>query len=398
MTMYCQGPGEGTMRYCSIRSTLTDPYRAGYEIGAALAAIAPEVILLFASISYDPDFSDFFDALHDGLGGRAALVFGGTGDGIYETSGTENYGVCALGITSNGAVTWSAFLEQGVKADSFAAAEACARKAREACDGAPAFCMALADGTKADGHAIVSGISAVLPGSFFGGLTGDDRKFTRSKLFLNGKEYADAVAILTGSGAVNWAVSAAAGWTPVGAPGVVEDNNGCEIRNISGRTALDFMSAELGKPLGEADLGTVPLAAYLKASDTHFAMRAPSHVDPEQGSVTTFGSVETGCTVRVCTASRQDLLKAVAEALGQLDQTVLGFTPAAAIIISCAGRKWLTGDQGEKELALLQQTLGTSLPLIGFPSFGEISPFRNADGSYSPVNFHNVTFVVCLMG
>lgn len=36
------------MRYISSKSILTDPYRAGLEIGP----ISPEVILLFASMSY----------------------------------------------------------------------------------------------------------------------------------------------------------------------------------------------------------------------------------------------------------------------------------------------------------------------------------------------------------
>jgi hypothetical protein len=76
----------------------------------------------------------------------------------------------------------------------------------------------------------------------------------------------------------------------------------------------------------------------------------------------------------------------------------LGFTPSAAIIVSCAGRKWLLADRGEKELAAFFDNLGYSVPLIGFPSFGEISPFRLGTGAYTTVNFHNGTFVVCLLG
>lgn len=79
--------GAAAMRYVSAKSILTDPYRAGIEIGKALAPISPEVLLLFASTSYEPDFSDFFEALYDALGTTSVIIFGGTGDGIYETSG-----------------------------------------------------------------------------------------------------------------------------------------------------------------------------------------------------------------------------------------------------------------------------------------------------------------------
>ena len=386
------------MRYVSSKSILTDPYRAGLEIGAALAPISPEVILLFASMSYDPDFSDFFEALYDALGTESVIVFGGTGDGIYETSGAENYGVSALGISSDGRVSWSTAMEQGVQSDSFSTARACARKALASCTAPTGFRMVLADGVKADGHAIAGGIAAEIPGPFFGGLTSDDRKFTSSKLFLNGTEYEDAVAILTGCGDLGFAVNAASGWTPVGREGVVEDNQGCEIRTISGQTAQEFMAGALGKPLGEADIAIVPLAAYQAGSTEHFFLRTTSHLHADTGAVTTFGSVEKGTVVRVCSASRDDVISGVTDTMRGLTLDSLGFVPSAAIIISCAGRKWLLADRGEKEISAFFEHLGYSIPLIGFPSLGEISPFRLFDGTYTTVNFHNVTFVVCLLG
>ena len=385
------------MRYLSSKSILTDPYRAGLEIGTAMAAISPEVILLFASMSYDPDFSEFFDALYEALGTRNLVVFGGTGDGIYETSGAENYGVCALGISSDGAVAWSTALAPGVQADSFAAASSCAREALASCPAQPAFRMVLADGAKADGHAITGGVAAVIPGPFFGGLTGDDRNFTGSKVFLNGGEYEDSVAILTGCGDIGFAINAASGWTPTGAEGIVEENIGCEIRKISGQSAQDFMASQLGKPLGDADIGIVPLAAYHTGSTQHFCLRTPSHLHTESGAITTFGSVEQGAVVRVCSASRDEVIDGVADALRGLTPASLGFTPSAAIIISCAGRKWLLADRGDHELAAFFKQLGHTIPLIGFPSFGEISPFRFEGGTYTSVSFHNVTFVVCLL-
>lgn len=386
------------MRALSAKSIQTDPYRAGLEIGMVLAAISPEVVLLFASISYDPDFSDFFEALYDGLGSSSVLVFGGTGDGIYQNGGAENYGVSALGITSDGTVVWSAALAEGVGADSYAAARKCALQARAGAAEADCFRMVLADGAKADGQAVVNGIASCISGPFFGGLTGDDRKFTRSKLFLNGREYEDAVAILSGRGQIRFAVNGASGWTPFGRQGVVEQIDGCRISTISGLSAQEFMARELGKPLGESDMGIVPLAAYQHGSTEHFCLRTPSRFHPESGALTTFGSVEAGTIVRACSASREEMLGGVQNALDGLAPESLGFSPAAAIIISCAGRKWLMGDSGEKELAALQASLGAAIPLAGFPSFGEISPFRRAGGGYTAVSFHNVTFVVCLIG
>lgn len=385
------------MRYLSSKSILTDPYRAGLEIGSALAPIAPEVVLVFASMSYDPDFSDFFEALYDGLGTRSVIIFGGTGDGIYETSGAENYGVCALGISSGGLVSWSTTMKLGVQEDSYSAARECARESLKSCTERSLFRMVLADGTKADGNGITAGISKEITDAFFGGLTGDDRKFTGSKVFLNGGEFDDAVAILTGCGNIGFAVNAASGWTPIGREGTVDENQGCEIRVISGQSAQKFMAAELGKPLGETDIGVVPLAVYQDGSKEHFYLRTPSQLHKDSGAVTTFGSVGQGSTVRVCSASREDVINGISDTMRSLTQESLGFKPSAAIIVSCAGRKWLLADKGIKELDAFFKQLGTRIPLIGFPSFGEISPFRHIDGTYTTVSFHNVTFVVCLL-
>lgn len=68
------------------------------------------------------------------------------------------------------------------------------------------------------------------------------------------------------------------------------------------------------------------------------------------------------------------------------------------MVISCAGRKWLLEDRANEEVEQVLATLGQRIPLVGFPSFGEISPFRKPDGTYSDTFFHNVTFVICAIG
>jgi len=139
------------MRFESVSSVHADSYRAGSEIGGALREIVPEVILLFASISYEQDFADLFDGIRDSLGSTETLIFGGTGDGIYETSRIAHYGVCALGIHSAGKLRWSAAFEVGVSKDSYSAARSCARNALSQLGDQAGFAFVLADGLKADG-------------------------------------------------------------------------------------------------------------------------------------------------------------------------------------------------------------------------------------------------------
>lgn len=380
------------MQCKSASSVNTDAYRAGAEIGYALREINPEVIILFASITYEEDYGVFFEGMYDELGSSDLIIFGGSGDGIYETDRTADYGVSALGINSGGTVSWSVACESGTRANSYEAARNCALKIS---DPDPGFAFVLADGVESDGTKIVEGIESVLNIPFWGGLTGDDRHFTRSRLFLNGEALKDSVAILAADRNIVYTVNAASGWTPTGSTGRIEDAQGNTIRRISGQSAQSFMKDQLGKPFGETDLGTIPLATYRAEGDRHFFLRAPSHFDPDTGAITIFGSIAVGTPVRICTATAEDIINSVKGALSHLSPE---FSPSAAIVISCAGRKWLVPDCASADVGSIFGTLGKKIPLIGLASFGEISPFRKTDGTYSPSFFHNVTVAICLLG
>jgi hypothetical protein len=384
------------MRCKSTSSINTDGYRAGSEIGEALREIEPEVVLVFSSITYDGQFCDIFEGLRDSLDSAAVRVFGGTSDGIYETARVAHHGICALGLNSGGALQWTTHLERGVKGNSFEAARKCAAHIADQLGGVVNFAFAFADGVMADGSKIVAGLSAVLATPFVGGLAGDDRKFLKSRIFLNGEVYEDAVGVLAARGPISFVVNSASGWCPVGETGIVEEAHGRTVERISGRTPQTFLREQIGKVPGETDLGIIPLATYHGEGDGHYFLRTPSSFDEETGAATMFGSVETGAIVRVCTATRDDVLHAVEDAMQKTKRE--GFVPCGALIVSCAGRKWLLEEGSPAEVEKVLAAVGRRIPLVGLPSFGEIGPFLDAEGTYTPTFFHNVTFVVCLFG
>lgn len=384
------------MIYKSARTSLTDAYRAGSEIGEALKDIAPEVILIFASITFDSEYPAFFEGLYDGLERRDLIVFGGTGDGIYETGTTLHYGVCALGFASGGRTKWSAVLETGAGADSPGTARRCAALALGQLGDEAQWALVLADGVSADGTGIVSGARQVLPCPFIGGMTGDDRKFTRSRIFLNGRAVADGVGILLASGAPPFSVHTVSGFLPIGAPGTVEASQGKTIRRVGGQTPLAFVRNQIGTPLAEADHGVLAFATYPDPAQDRFYMRASARFDAQTESITLFGSIPEGASIRVSSITRERLLHAVTECMEKVTRS--GFTPAAAIIISCAGRKWQLNSRGQEEVQAFQDAVGRQVPLVGFPSFGEIGPYLKEDASYTAPFFHNVSLVICLLG
>jgi hypothetical protein len=382
------------MHYLSASSRTTNPYRAGLEIGEQLAAIRPELVLVFCSINYGDQLSEVVAALRESLG-EQVLICGGTGDGIIETTQVAHHGICALGISSAGTVQWQAALVAGVGADSRAAAVEASRQALTRLNMPPTLAFILATGTSADGSLLVEGVREVLTIPVFGGLSADDRQFARSMVFLGDQVSQDCVLVLVAGGSIDFRLNAASGWAPTGKAGVVTSATGNTISRIDQQTAAAFVHDQVGATLGTADLGVIPLAAFCSPEDTTYYLRTPSATNPATGEMTLFGQIPTGSRVRVCTSTLAEIIGGVDAAVNPLTGTT--FVPGCAIVISCAGRKWLLPESGREELQRLTELLG-NIPLVGFPSFGEIGPFRQADGSYTAPHFHNVTFVVCLLG
>ncbi|HEY5959552.1 MAG TPA: FIST N-terminal domain-containing protein, partial [Polyangiaceae bacterium] len=104
------------MDYRSASTTIADPYRAGAELGDRLEHLKPDTVLIFCTIHYMDAIPDLVAGIRDILG-TDVLLCGGTGDGIYETSGVASHGVSALGIRSDAKTQWKAVHVRGVRAD-----------------------------------------------------------------------------------------------------------------------------------------------------------------------------------------------------------------------------------------------------------------------------------------
>ena len=382
------------MKCKSISTNNIDPYEAGLEIGKDLKVVEPEVVILFVSVHY-ADFSELYEGLYDGLETNNVIIFGGTGDGIYEAQRVDNIGACALGINSEKTITWHLCIEEDLLIDSYLAGQRCAAKVAKAAGDELKLSFVMA-GMSVDGTELVNGIRSELETPCIGGLTGDDRQYEQGIVLANGKVYEDAVGILGCAGGLAFEMTIASGWKPIGEIADVEEAEGTCIKRVGGQTTAEFITQQFGKPPTEGDLGVVTLAAYQEKGSLTGAQRSPLSIEHDSGAITYFASIDEGTPVQVCFATRDDVISGVEEAINKIPE--LNFVPKAALVISCAGRKWILGDRTTEEVANLRRILPNDLPLIGLPTFGEIAPLRKSDGSYTGSYFHNVTYIVTLIG
>ena len=264
------------------------------------------------------------------------------------------------------------------------------------------LCYVLGDGLLVDAVAMVNGLREATANKvpIIGGLTADDWKFKNTYQFISTPEATeilqDSVVVLTFAGNLKVSYSVASGQRPIGPKATVTKSTGGTIYEIDDRPAIDFYVSTLG--IEEVKLagggGWAGAVAVYEQDSTKFYLRAPNGNAHADGSVTFFGHITEHSTIQLVETDNNSLLASAKEAFQVALSAYSGEAPAAALLVSCASRLKALGTRVDQEYALTQECLSHPLPMIGFYSFGEISPFTEQ----TLPHFHNETFVALLLG
>ena len=383
------------MRAKSASTTIVDPYRAALSLGQSLSAIAPEIVFLFVTVHYE-DWTEFMDGLYDGLGDPAVRIIGASGDGFYESSRVSDMGAAALGLAGGGAVAWHLASGEQVGTDPEGAVRGALAALAQQLDGhQPAFYFMASD-FNTDASRIEAVLRDEVPVPVIGGMAADDNSgMGRACVFADRTPMRDALVMLAVDGPLAFQVHVGNSISPVGSSGIIDDADGKILRRIGGLEAVAFVERETGKPILRSDQG-IALAILGAADAGEKTLRAVAqNVALENGALSLFGGIRVGERVQVCVTQVEDLEAEVRAIAARAAAS--GFEPAAALVASCAGRKWLLGGQIKYEAEAIGDAFQRHVPLAGFSSFGEIGPLFYR-GRYTRNLFHNVTYVVLLLG
>jgi hypothetical protein len=272
-----------------------------------------------------------------------------------------------------------------------AAAQALAGTKREA-----KVCVMMTEAFVVDPQLTLNAMSAALPKGVvvLGGTSArnDFTAVTPSFQFANGEVSEDGVAIMLFSGPVKFSTAVGNGWRTLGPKGVVTRSEYGAVHEIDGRPAVEFLARYLDVS-GPATYGN-PLAVFEQGTDD-FYIRAVPEVDTESGSVSLAGSIPVGAEVQLTTANTDDILGGTRDALERAGRAFpAGAEPQAALIFSCAVRKFLLGSKTREEAELAEEVLGKSIPVAGTYCYGEVGPVNGVANS----RWLNETFVTLLLG
>ena len=383
------------MKAKSLFTSRIDPYRAGSEIAEALAEIDPEIIFIFTSIHYEGS-GDLAEAMYDILDNDDLIILGCTGDGFFSREGIGEVGLSALAINSEGKIQWHLAVETGIGENPYDTTIRLMERLGKACEKTPSLYYMLSD-FRTDTNGIIQALEKTAQAPVVGGLAGDANIRLKQCFLYAGREVlTDAIVGLAVEGELNFDILIAHKLETAGNPGVVTGSTGTNLKSINDISVMDFIEKELGKPVEMIDNGVITFSVRSDRDSDDMRLRSIVVQDGENGKeVQIFGGIYEGESLQICIARPESLIDEVQQIGASLEN--LDFKPAAALIVSCAGRKQVLGNKNEPEVDALLNKKNTPDAIAGFPSFGEFGPLKRADG-YSRSLFHNMTYILLLLG
>lgn len=255
--------------------------------------------------------------------------------------------------------------------------------------------LVISDGLSVNGSELAQGLSTSLPShvSVTGGLAGDGAAFgttqvihntdVKSGLIVAAGFYGDRLHVGYGS---------LGGWDLFGPDRIITRSSGNVLYELDGQSALALYKSYLGDYAGDLPSSALlfPLTIQLEDKQER-VVRTILGVNEEDQSMTFAGDVPEGCQAQLMRANFDRLVDGAAGAAGACNRFQLPDQPwDLGLLISCVGRKMVLKQRVEEEVEGVRDVLGEQVPLIGFYSYGELSPLAND----TTCSLHNQTMTI----
>jgi hypothetical protein len=250
----------------------------------------------------------------------------------------------------------------------------------------------LSDGTTVNGTDLLQGVHKVLPPSVVvtGGLAGDGTRFQQTWVLVDGKPTSHMV---VGAGLYGAAVGVShgsrGGWDVFGPERVVTRSKDNVLLQLDGEPALSLYKSYLGDRASglPATALLFPLGMRTAKGD-QTVVRTVLSVDESAQSMTFAGDIPEGAVVQLMRANFDRLVQGASDA-GRIARSAPK-GEAMTVAISCVGRRLVLGESAEEELEAACESMEPGAPMVGFYSYGEISPLASGQCGV----LHNQTMTI----
>ena len=272
-------------------------------------------------------------------------------------------------------------------------------------DKAPALVFAFCPfGMSASGDRYTNALSRVMNNApIMGGVASDDYDYERARVFLSGKEYRDAMVLVSLWGKLR-PVFAIRHVTSRFAERIrrVTDAQDNIVRRVGEETFIEYLQGfGLKTDVNDPLLAFTPHPIMLRHPDEDETpvMRRISGLNQADGSGIFSGDVPVGAQANLCLISKTDIVAACRESMQVLldeGKAQSGYAYSTILCISCCGRSMIMSGDANAEGRILAEMLPSDLTLSGAYCLGEICPTRYKDG-LATNRFHNYSITFCML-
>lgn len=254
-----------------------------------------------------------------------------------------------------------------------------------------AYIMVFSDGSLVNGSELTKGLNTAAGDILVtGGLAGDDANFKSTLVGLNESPtegniiavgfYGNQLIVKHGS---------QGGWDMFGLERTITKSEGNVLYEVNNESALDLYKKYLGPDVENLPASALlfPLAITIPGLSEPI-VRTILSIDEKNKSMTFAGDIPEGAKVRLMKANFDKIIDASFKAAER--NLIEDHKPDFALLISCVGRKLILGPRTEEEVEAVADVFSNQTPLLGFYSYGEISPFNDA----VKCQLHNQTMTI----
>ena len=256
------------------------------------------------------------------------------------------------------------------------------------------YVLVLSDGQIVNGTELVKCLGENLGDDVVvtGGMAGDGPDFGTTLVGLN-EAPSNGNIVGIGFYGKNLKVGHAArgGWDPFGPERVITKSKDNILFELDDQSVLDLYKKYLGDLAADLPGSALlfPLGIKLNESSDPI-VRTVLGVNEDDQSMIFAGGMPEGASVRMMRSNFDRLVDASSAAAHSTIEDFGSFNPDLAIVISCAGRKFVLQQHVEEEIDKVRDVLGNNTVISGFYAYGEISPVVKS----TKCELHNQTMTI----
>jgi len=255
----------------------------------------------------------------------------------------------------------------------------------------------ISEGLDINGSELARGLSMALPTDIpiTGALAGDGERFRDTWVLdedaVQRAGYMRAVGFYGEELDFSW--GSGGGWNIFGPERLVTRSEHNVLYELDGKPALALYRKYLGNraSLMPAIGLRFPLAIQQSAGDTG-VIRTILGIDEEKQALIFAGDIPQGSVAQLAKASIDDLVDGARQAVGDALEQTRSPDLQLAIIVSCVGRRMVMGAWMDDEIEVVRNRIGPHATAIGFYSYGELAPQKNAACAV-----HNQTLTITVL-